>query len=552
MPRRPISAVRPDFSAVNVPFWGRLALPMMDFANRQRYFDFFHLLDEIAAVPPCPPDTTGRDLPDDCMESVATPRELFARLDAWDTPSIVIPHGTTWGLSTPPGSSWIRQIDQHDAARETLFEIYSGHGGAEEYRPWRAIGSTADGTTCMPPRDGFTPCCWRAGEIIRSRCGEVSADECEERVVSARRNFAEAGVGGYRTVPGATVEDWLDCGQCRDCFLPAFDYRPAMSAQFALAESAPTTDAEKGRFRFGFIGSSDTHTARAGKGYKELDRHRMIDAGLGSTVGSSRQGNDTEPESRRVELADLPLDQRRYGERGVSMIVGGGLVAVHASARDRHAIWAALDAKEVYGTSGPRILLWFDLTNAQNGAAPMGSEVALTKEPRFRVNALGSLRQKPGCPTEVTDVVTPERLHRLCGGECYHPGDRRNAIARIEVVRIRSRQGGAESTRELIDDPWLTHECATDTEGCSFEFSDPEFVGAGRDVAYYVRALQTATPAINGGGLRCNFDEDGRCKSVNPCYSDERTAREDDCLSDVMERAWSSPIFVRPGVAQQG
>ena len=52
--------------------------------------------------------------------------------------------------------------------------------------------------------------------------------------------------------------EWKDSGQCKDCFLPAFDYRPKMSVQYALA----LTDfsAEKPlRFRYGFIGSSDNH-----------------------------------------------------------------------------------------------------------------------------------------------------------------------------------------------------------------------------------------------------------------------------------------------------
>ena len=61
---------------------------------------------------------------------------------------------------------------------------------------------------------------------------------------------------------------------------------------------------------------------------------------------------------------------------------------------------------------------------------------------------------------------------------------------------------------------------------------------------YYARAIQEPTAAVNGGGLRCEYDAEGVCVAVNPCYGDYRTDRSDDCLSPNEERAWSSPIYV--------
>ena len=72
------------------------------------------------------------------------------------------------------------------------------------------------------------------------------------------------------------------------------------------------------------------------------------------------------------------------------------------------------------------------------------------------------------------------------------------------------------------------------------------FVPEGREVIYYVRAIQEPTMAVNAGGLRCERDEAGRCIKVRPCHGDYRTPADDECMAEVEERAWSSPIFVTP------
>ena len=75
------------------------------------------------------------------------------------------------------------------------------------------------------------------------------------------------------------MEDWLDCGQCRDCFTPAFNYRPGSSAQYILSLTNFDDPKSPRQFHFGFIASSDNHTGRPGTGYKEYKRRMMTEAG---------------------------------------------------------------------------------------------------------------------------------------------------------------------------------------------------------------------------------------------------------------------------------
>ncbi len=539
------------------PLRTRLGLPLLDFPNRQRYFDLFHYQAQLREADRCPAGVDVRELPEDCMEGAATPGLLFEKLDQWGFESLVIPHGTTWGIYTPPGSSWDKQLTaaQHDPERQTLIEVFSGHGNSEEYRDLRSVDFDASGApVCPAPTEEFEPCCWRAGEIIRGRCEDPTSETCERRVAEARANFLAAGVAGRHAVPGTSLEDWKDCGTCRSCFLPSMKYRAASSVQYILGLSDFEAPGDPSRFHLGFIASSDSHTARPGTGYKEFGRLFHTEArGPRDEAWYERMFEvdlDAEPPVESVAFdpgtSDLPAYLSVDFERQASFFLTGGLAVVHSEDRSREAIWDALRRRETYGTSGERILLWFDLVNAPGGAAPMGARVKLDAAPRFRVRAVGSLQQGPGCPDVSTAGLSPERLASLCRGECYNPSDARQPIDRIEVVRIRPRVEPGEPMASLVEDPWRSFACAPDPAGCVVEFEDAEFAGSSRPYTYYVRAIQPPTPMVNGGLARCEYDETGRCVEARPCHGGYQTPRDDDCLAPGEERAWSSPIYVLP------
>jgi hypothetical protein len=300
-------------------------------------------------------------------------------------------------------------------------------------------------------------------------------------------------------------------------------YVPRLSAQYNLALGFDENDAPK-RARFGLIGSSDGHQARPGSSYKESNRLLYTDHKDRGAKG-------------------IGTDFYKADKESASFYYTGGLVAAHTTGRDRDSIWQALDSRNVYATSGDRMLVWFDLLNGPRGEAPMGSDVLQREAPRFRVRALGAFEQQPGCPDHAVAALGTQRIQSLCGGECYQPGDRRKAITRIEIVRIRPQLRPAEPVAPLIENTWRVFDCPADGSGCVIEFEDPEYSAAGRSTLYYARVIQQAELLISGDPFGCEYDESGVCIRRNYCIGDNATP-DKNCLAEAEPRAWTSPIFL--------
>ena len=505
----------------------------------------------------CPDGVPVRDLPSDCKELTKTPKELFEKLNDWNYPAMVIPHGTTWGIYTPMGSSWDKQLaNQQDENLNILMEVYSGHGNSEEFRDFTGITFNADGSnSCPATTENYMPSCQKAGELIYNRCLEagLSQAECLSRSDEAKQFYVDHGVRGFLTVPNSEATDWLDSGQCRDCYFGSFNYRPKMSAQYALALTNFDDPLSLKRFRFGFIGSSDVHDARAGTGYKQMMRKVFSDsrgpinedvmAILGDALINHPENQDPTKPADPEKMYDLPGFFQAETERIGSYLQTGGLVAVHAKSRKRNELWGAIQNREVYGTSGEKILLWFDMVKDQKTFA-MGSEVVTQKKPSFKVKAVGSPKQKPGCPDYVTTNLDPKYVKELCKGECYNPSEERYLIEKIEIIKVTPQTQPNENIKDLIQDPWRSFECPESEAGCIVYFSDDDYEIDGRDATYYARVLQEPIERINAGRERCEYDEDGNCIAVDICYGDYRTNPDDDCLTKDYAKAWSSPIYL--------
>ncbi|MBD62880.1 MAG: hypothetical protein CMD68_02235 [Gammaproteobacteria bacterium] len=537
LPSRPIGARTPG-SGLGVFDTTEQAVSArwLDLFNFKRYSDLNWLLNEVRNIPYCEDGIPSTKLPLDCYEYARTPMELFSKLDEWQFDSIVIPHGQSWGYHVPLGTSWDNRLNErgHDPNKQILLEIMSGHGNSEEFRDiFSANFLQNDDMICPEPTDDFLPCCWQAGEMQKKRCDGLTKEECDARVELAKQYTLEGGPYTNMVFPEAEPEEWLNCDQCKDCFKPAFNYRPKQSAQYALAISnfEDSEDSPK-RYNFGFIASTDDHTARPGTGYKQYERRKMTFA----TGVKSKFWEYTYPaeDPNFPEIPKIkPGESQPDSERVSSFVYPGGILAVHSKGRGKDAIWTALKNKNVYGTSGPRILLWFNLLNSPQGKAPMGSEITMSQNPRFEVRAAGSFKQNEGCSEESIDSLSSERLDYLCAGECYNPSNERHIIEQIEIIKITPQAYQGELINSLIQDPWKIISCDRTSE-CSIEFEDQNFT---RDSVYYVRAIQEETPAINGSSLskRDNF---------SLCRGSFRTDFEDNCLSLTNERAWSSPIYL--------
>ncbi len=561
LPARPIAAKR-DAKAfgtlVERNDKGKLSkmLSVLDPRHQDYYSHFNKLVDSMADTTDCAEGIASPDLPKNCYESAQTPKELYKKLREWDLDTIVIPHGMSWGWYTPPGASWETHMDKDevDNTLAPLIEVFSGHGSSERYGAYEARIENPDGSyACPKPHKNYLPSCHQAGVIIEKRClaqGETIR-ECSDRAQLARDNYVnEKTKSGFLTVPGEVdVQEWLDAGQARDLFLPAFNYRPRKSAQYGLALRNFDEDEKPVGFEWGFVGSTDTHTSRAGHGYKQVGRlftteangarthfwEKLMLKSLGEKHASSRTLDEMSERNLGLRLNEI--------ERSGSFFYLGGIAAVHAQQRSRDGIWNGLKNKHTYATSGHRILLWVNLMENGQKVAFMGDKVTRQDNPTFNVVAVGSAKQKSGCPDYIKDAFDAKRLEKMAFTECYYPSDERYHMQRLEIVRIRPQKFQGEAVAPLIEDPWKTFPCPTNSAKCEVTFTDNEFKNGKRDALYYVRAIEQKTLIANGDTSRNELDSDGNVIKINICSGSFITDAKDDCLAQKGHQAVSSPIY---------
>ena len=533
------------------------------------------------------------------------PEQLFSMLRAECVESgtgcrvVVIPHGTAWGQFF---TDWKLQLPAHDPALQVAIEVYSKHGNSEEYSyfppdyrfyhegqevsaefctgknlkqassfwaPKAKAGELpACEKTCSPPSAAYLPCCWRAGEMVAERCLDAESAWCQAQIELARQEGKpfprRLGPGEkknlkpeFRGQPDrADALDWGVCGQCQDCYQPAMNYLNTGSAQAALA-TAVFAEGPPKYYRFGFMASTDTHS------------------GTPAEVKEARPNN--------LELPPIWATRASYpfgAERLWNFFNPGGIVAVLAPHRTREDLFAAIQSKHTYGTSGARIEVWARAVISDGGGRVlrMGEEAVSSKSPVFYLKANGAFAEDPTCPYDdeplIRDNLSRRRFAQVCSNQCFRTLDQRVPIARIEVVKIlqpltpeeaamENLEWSPENPRGLIRDPYHAEEFHA--EQVDWHWSDPAFERepAGRTAAYYFRVIQAPTEGYNcnpiallKSGKTCpsQVNQDKIERRVNPQDGSTPQARSsfaDACYTDpnnpesfCQERAWTSPFYI--------
>ncbi len=296
----------------------------------------------------------------------------------------------------------------------------------------------------------------------------------------------------------------------------------------------------KNPFKFGMIGSSDTHVA-AGSFEEDnywskvglLDDSAML---RGSVPGSGSNSTGGDP-SLNTPTTDRTEDGsgRTYRDTYYHTWGAAGLAGVWAEENTRSALFDAMRRKETFATSGPRIRVRFF-----GGVALAGADIddsQFVKNAYANAAAMGSDYPSgdDGAPTfavwALRDPMTA-------------------ALQRVQIIKGWSKDG---ETQEKVYDVACsdgasvnptTHRCpdngaSVDMATCAISsetgaselktvWTDPEF-DADLRAFYYARVLENPT---------CRWSTwDAIREGVKP---------RQDMPATIQERAWSSPIWYNP------
>lgn len=242
--------------------------------------------------------------------------------------------------------------------------------------------------------------------------------------------------------------------------------------------------------KFGVIGSSDSHNATSPsdeKGY--TGKLPMMDGSAGLRTGAAGLG------------LDKMTPARKWGS--------GGLAAVWAPENTREALFDAMQRRETFATSGPRIVVslfagWgfpegtaasanFDAIARENGV-PMGSSLP-------EMSRSDSDDRNPPTPQFVVVAerdpigANLDRIQMIKGwvdstGQSH---ERIYDLAWSDGRRVQPDTGRLEEVGSTVDPSTASYENSIGAPQLRAQWSDPDF-DSDQEAFYYVRVLEIPTP----------------------------------------------------------
>jgi hypothetical protein len=300
---------------------------------------------------------------------------------------------------------------------------------------------------------------------------QIKGDSEAHPFLSPNDEFAGFGVKGWElgNLP-------MTAGKTPDMFAGEY-VREALKRGMAIAARTGVNP-----YKFGVIGSTDSHTALA-----TGDDDNFFGKHSGNEPGAARAG----------QSQNLGTAEGRFGWH----YLAGGYAAVWATANTRSAIFDAMVRREVYATTGPRMTLRFfggwdfstaDLTGdwVKAGYArgvPMGGDLKSggAGAPRFIVSAL---KDPMGANLDRVQIVK---------GWVAAGGELKEKVFDVSWSSPAARPRGADGKVPAVGNTVnLAKASYTNSIGAAelqSVWTDPEFDPAQR-AFYYVRVIEIPTP----------------------------------------------------------
>ncbi len=276
-------------------------------------------------------------------------------------------------------------------------------------------------------------------------------------------------------------------------------------------------------FKFGFIASSDTHISAPGA---VSEKGFLGHGGAGVPAGAEV------PQGLPDDLEFNP----------------GGLAAVWATENSRAGIFEAMQRRETYGTSGPRIEVRFF------GGWQLPADMCARRD--YVASGYNNGVAMGGDLLPTMDEVAPvfSVFARMDPGTVNQPGMPLNTV---QIIKVSVAPDGT-STEQVIDvassgatDVGVdTTSCKSYGEGASqlcANWQDPNF-NAGQSAYYYARVLENPS---------CRWSQQLCVAAAVDCKKPETITPgyESCCSADhrpiIQERAWTSPIWYKPANSRE-